>query len=768
MEKARFLPAVVCTLLSLSPLALAGVWIPAFPGAEGFGAATVGGRGGTVIEVTNLSDSGPGSFRAAVEASGPRTVVFRVGGTIELQSTVLFTNPYITIAGQTAPGGGIAFKNTLFFNRYEDPSASFDIRTHDVICRYVRIRPGAGPAGTTGSEIDCVQIYNGGAYNLIFDHCSMSWAVDENISSWGDPHDFTIQWCLIAEGLRNSVHSKGAHSMGLLLGSQGATRISVHHNLLAHNVDRNPRFKTSGVVDCVNNVFYDYGDYAGVLSADYDNMPVNYVGNYVKRGPNTTGGNYEMDVWEEPVYAPLLYVDGNLGPHRTDDTQPNINVVAPGARTHIVATPCESVPVVTTSATAALSSVSGAAGATLPMRDSADLRIISDVMNGTGRMVDDPSQVGGWPTLAAGTPSTDSDHDGMPDAWETAHHLDPQNPADGALDADGDGYTNLEEYLNGADPEVSSFCGIVLTGYAGSSANGATLNTAAIGKPYRTDRAYTITSLPSAYACSIMIPYAETDGMYSGDSFVSLQLTTDTTVAVAYDARATALPAWLSTWAATGEVATGKETGAGGGLVSFNVHARQFSAGQTVSLGGNRQGGGNAIASYLVFAMPNPARQSVTITQQPQSQFGRRGQTSVFTAQAHGSGPLSYQWQLNDSDLLNTDRVSGVNSPTLTINNLQTADAGHYRLAASDDGCLVYSSEALLTIATPCDYDGDGDVDQYDFGHFQSCLGSSSPDPDCEDAHLAGSIKVTATDFAIFQQCMSGPGTQADTRCLGD
>ena len=122
--KARFLPAVVCIFINLSTFASAGVWMPAFPGAEGFGAAAVGGRGGTVIEVTNLNDSGPGSFRAAVGASGPRTVVFRVGGTIELQSTILFTNPYITIAGQSAPGGGIAFKNSLYFNRYEDHSTS--------------------------------------------------------------------------------------------------------------------------------------------------------------------------------------------------------------------------------------------------------------------------------------------------------------------------------------------------------------------------------------------------------------------------------------------------------------------------------------------------------------------------------------------------------------------------------------------------------------------------------------------------------------------
>ena len=240
--------------------------------------------------------------------------------------------------------------------------------------------------------------------------------------------------------------------MGILIGSDGAGRMSMHHNLLAHNVDRNPRFKTSGVVDCVNNVFYDYGDYAGVLTADYGNMPVNYVGNYVKRGPDTASGNYEVDVWEQPVYVCSVYVDGNLGPHRPDEGQPNVNVVDPADRGYVTNTRHDAVPVTTTSASAALSVVPALAGATLPMRDSADARVVGNVLTGTGRMVDDPSQVGGWPMLAAGSPSPDSDHDGMPDAWETAHDLDRMSPADGSADADGDGYTNVEEFLNGTNP----------------------------------------------------------------------------------------------------------------------------------------------------------------------------------------------------------------------------------------------------------------------------------------------------------------------------
>jgi pectate lyase len=766
-----FAGSVICgsLLVLLADLAATptAAGVPAFPGAEGFGATSVGGRGGAVIEVTNLNDSGPGSFRAAVEASGPRTVVFRVGGTIELLSTVLFTNPYITIAGQTAPGGGIAFKNTLLFNRYEDPSGSFDIRTHDVVIRHVRIRPGAGPAGTSGSEGDAVQIY-GSACNVILDHCSMSWAVDENISSWGEVHDLTIQWCLIAEGLRNSVHSKGPHSMGLLIGSGGAERVSVHHNLLAHNVDRNPRFKTSGVVDCVNNVFYDYGDYAGVFTADYGNMPVNYVGNYVKRGPSSTGGNYEIDVWEEPVYTCSIYVDGNLGPHRLDEGLPNTSVVDPADRVYVTGTRYDAVPVGATSATVALSEVPALAGATLPTRDSADIRVVGDVLNGTGQMVDDPSQVGGWPLIAGGTAPTDTDHDGMPDEWEIAHGFDPQDPADGPADVDGDGYTNLEEYMNGTDPRVNPSCGVTLTTYAGSSPDGAMLTTTALGKLYRTDRAYTLAALPSAYGCSVMVAYAETDDGFTGEEFLTLDLTADATVAVAYDARATSLPGWLGGWTNTGQAVSGRETGNGGALLSFNLYTKRFKAGQTAMLGGNHQGAGNAVAGYLVFVMPDGPRPTPSITQQPASQIGRVGHTITFSSQATAAGVLTYQWRKNGLDLLNDGRCSGVNSPVLSISGLNSGDAGRYQLIASDDGCKVTSDEATLTMATPCDYDGDTDVDQRDFGHLQSCLGSASDDPQCQDAHLAGNRGVGAEDFAIFFQCISGPNAQAEERCLSE
>jgi len=421
---------------------------PAFPGAEGFGSRTPGGRGGRVIEVTNLNDSGPGSFRAAVEAEGPRIVVFRVGGTIELESGIRIENPYITIAGQTAPGGGIALKN--------GPSTGtpLSILTHDVIVRYLRVRPGAG------GEPDGVR-FSTGAADAIVDHCSVSWAVDENVSSWRNPHDLTVQWCIVAEGLRNSTHHKGAHSMGFLFGSEGCRNLSIHHNLLAHNNARNPRIKTSGVVDFVNNVVYNYGGSVGVFTDDYALVTVNYVGNYVKRGPDSSTSAYEVDLVPVGGFGFSIYVEGNIGPHRAAGTEPEFAVVHPEDRGYITGVRHSAPTVTTTSPLAAYEQVLRDAGATLPMRDAVDERIVSDVRNGTGRIIDDPSEVGGWPVLAPGTPPRDSDHDGMPDEWENLHGFGPDDPSDGPEDADGDGYTNVEEFLNGTDPRVAEYSLII-------------------------------------------------------------------------------------------------------------------------------------------------------------------------------------------------------------------------------------------------------------------------------------------------------------------
>ncbi|MGR8934303.1 MAG: pectate lyase family protein [Gammaproteobacteria bacterium] len=426
----------------LSPPAAGGTpgLPPAFPGAEGFGAKAIGGRGGRVLEVINLNDSGPGSLRAALTAGGPRIVVFRVSGIIKLLKPIKIVEPYLTVAGQTAPGSGITLRN--------DPSNTrtpLRVLTHDVVIRYLRSRP--GPSTLPSSTLDAFDI--GSGYNIIVDHCSFSWATDEVFSTGhGDnsppPYDLTVQWSIIAEALKNSTAKGGKHGKGSLIG-EGGDRISLHHNLYAHNLERNPRIKTNGIVDIVNNVIYNAG-FKGSWGASHSTPAydaganrINYVANYFKAGVNSGTADYVISTGGRAE----IYVADNVVPH---------NLVRPKDKHSIVKLRHPAAPVTTTSAQQAYRQVLETAGASLPSRDAVDQRLIADVRNGTGRIIDDPADIGGWPEMRSGTPPEDNDHDGMPDAWETAHKLNPKDAADGPRDADNDGYSNVEEYLNGTDP----------------------------------------------------------------------------------------------------------------------------------------------------------------------------------------------------------------------------------------------------------------------------------------------------------------------------
>jgi pectate lyase len=433
----------------------AGEKLPAFPGAEGFGADTPGGRKGRVIPVTNLNDRGPGSLRAAVEAEGPRTVVFRTGGTIEVDSSLQIKNPFLTIAGQSAPGGGITLKNSAK-NLY----APLQVKTHDVVIRHLRSRPGPSaipPAGADGSTVDALTIADPQhkVYNVVIDHCSFSWAVDEVVNSWYDARDITVQWCIIAEGLHRPKDRQGAGSKGALFGGKGSERISFHHNLLAHNVGRNPMVKASGVVDVVNNVLFVPATIAAVVDGELGVSKVNFVGNQVL-APKGDGLVHGIAVLgQNPV---SLYVRDNLGPYRKRDDQPQELSVSEknNSRKWLSARRHDAPAVTTTSAAKAYEQVLRNAGCTLPVRDAADERVVAEVQKGRTRMVDDPAEVGGWPELAAGTAPVDTDRGGMPDEWEQKHGLDPRDASDGAQDLDGDGYTNVEEFLNGTSPRNSS------------------------------------------------------------------------------------------------------------------------------------------------------------------------------------------------------------------------------------------------------------------------------------------------------------------------
>lgn len=434
--------------------------LPAFPGAEGFGAKTTGGRGGKLIEVTNLNDSGDGSFRAACESAGKRIIVFRTGGTIEVRSPIIIDEPLITIAGQTAPGDGILLKA-----HPENNGAVVQVATHDVAVRGLRIR--RGPTAKKGCCGDGLSIHNknGKPHNIVIDHCSISWCTDENIDAWYDASDITIQWCVISEALHNSSHEKGPHSKGTLVGSE-VRRVSYHHNLLAHNVARNPQFTNNeGPDHIVNNVIYNWMYFGGVFAKAEQNAPqINLIGNTWKSGPDTRTVRYEVALNNYPK-EPLIYVRDNIGHHRPDGTGDEWAVVGDGSSglgerwMRVPASkqiqrgkPWSDSPIGITiqSSREAYDAVLAKAGAIAPWRDAVDQRVVNDVLKKTGKCIDDPSDVGGWPTLVTGEPPTDADHDGMPDRWETEHGLDPSDPRDrNNTNLSKIGYTNLEMYING-------------------------------------------------------------------------------------------------------------------------------------------------------------------------------------------------------------------------------------------------------------------------------------------------------------------------------
>jgi len=425
--------------------------IPAFPGAEGFGAFTPGGRGGQVLFVNNLNDGGPGSFRAACEAKGPRIIVFRVAGIIDLLSPVIVFEPFITIAGQTAPGDGICLRGY-----------GLRVDTHDVIIRFLRCRAGDNLV----SERDDALSIGGNSQNVIIDHCSVSWGTDETLSTSGRTSDLTVQWCIISEALHYSIHHEGPHGMGTLGRAIGG--VTFHHNLWAHNNQRNPRLgdaynePPAPTFDVRNNVMYNYGQYCnGLNSGEYT---VNFIANYIKPGPDSDRKNKPV-VLRKDTRADYYIVDNVVEgfPELTEDNrkmlEPQIvNEIANQnyipARKNVadlvtfVDSPIDVPAVKTTSALNAYHDVLTKVGATAPVRDLVDERIIKEVRSGAGSIIDSQFQVGGWPEYRYGRPERDSDRDGMPDEWEKAKGLNPLDEADTVKDRDADGYTNIEEYIN--------------------------------------------------------------------------------------------------------------------------------------------------------------------------------------------------------------------------------------------------------------------------------------------------------------------------------
>lgn len=414
----------------------------AFPTAEGFGAYSKGGRGGKVFYVTNLNDNGPGSLRWAVEQEGPRTILFSVSGTIVLEEELSIDNPYITIAGQTAPGDGIALRN-----------APLRIGTHDVVVRYIRAR-----LGDEGKEGDAISISRG--HDIIVDHCSASWSTDEALSaSTGSPRltNVTVQWCFITEALNPE-----NHSFGSLIRGTGGARYSFHHNLYAHNRGRNPRpgnYNFNSIekdpegllLDFRNNVIYNWGgSHAGYNSDSESITKLNYVGNYLIPGPNSknTGHAYRTGSSHNKAWFQNNYYNYR----KPADDWEVVNFNEAWDESVIEAykqnQPFPTGPIETEEPEAAFQQVMNHGGASLPRRDAVDMRVVNDVRNKTGAIINSQEEVGGWPELTSAPPPTDTDGDGIPDDWEKKNGLDPGNPEDGNQVAE-DGYTMLEKYLNG-------------------------------------------------------------------------------------------------------------------------------------------------------------------------------------------------------------------------------------------------------------------------------------------------------------------------------
>lgn len=437
----------------------------AFPTAQGFGRFATGGRGGRVVAVTNLNDAGTGSFRDALAAfpGEPLTIIFRVGGTITLQSAIQVKRSNLTIAGQTAPGGGICLKGHSFI--LNGARALSQGGNHgNVIIRYLRSRPGSTlSTGVYGFDMENCQ-------NVIVDHCSFSWA-NEECAAMYDTRRVTVQWCIMSEGLYNAGHAKGLRGYGGVWGGQYS---SYHHNLIAHQQSRAIRFggarahDTTALVDYRNNVIYNSGStgaaYGGEMEIAIGVSQINLVNNYYKPGPANANLSFV-----EPSYNAIgigkwyitgNYMNGNSG--KTNDNWTGVNLSKipaawQAATKSTTAFDLSGSDIAVQTAQAAYIEVLQKAGATLPVRDAVDQRIVTETTNGTASatgatsgkagIIDMPSEVGGWPTYANGTAPTDSDGDGMPDSWESANGTNPL-AADNNADPDGDGYTNLEEYLN--------------------------------------------------------------------------------------------------------------------------------------------------------------------------------------------------------------------------------------------------------------------------------------------------------------------------------
>lgn len=594
--------------------------LPAFPGAEGFGYAATGGRGGEVYHVTSYELTGPGTFHDALTTVGdtPRTIVFDISGEITIPQIIVRNKSNITIAGQTAPGEGVTIRgNNIRF-----------INCKDIIIRYLRFR-----MGSQHFQDDTMYFEN--CENVIIDHSSFSWGTDEVLSilskDYNNPKskNITVQWSIISEGLLT-------HSMGGLI---EMNTITMHHNLYAHNNDRNP--KTKGQIDFVNNIVYNWGGYPYVAGGESGTKGYgNVVGNYFIAGLNSANPEYAI-VRGNENYS--LFLENN----RIDS---NKNGVLDGIDTGsgmmeaerpsvLVPERFEYPPVHTQEPEAAYEYILQYSGASLH-RDAVDERIINDVRQQTGVIIGHENDVGGFPELLRSTAPLDTDRDGMPDDWEIKNGLDPHDPEDRNGDWNGDGYTNLEDYLHELaapgfpldypmvppswsgtpfeppvipepepeEPEPSpSMDGKIIRNVKihDNSSNGVA-NAAAwsvqdnlqagdfvAGDRMTGSSVYRFVTVPETVAGLEWIRSAVGSRSASSEDLLSFFLTADAEVYVGHDSRISTKPHWLaSNYENTGLIMTDDQP------VSYELYKKSFPAGSRVVMGAN---GNTSRMNYFVI-----------------------------------------------------------------------------------------------------------------------------------------------------------------------
>ena len=633
-----------CLVLLSASVALA---LPAFPGAEGFGSTTPGGRGGTVYHVTTTNDSGAGSLRTGVSVAN-RTLVFDVSGTINLTSDLKITAANLTIAGQTAPGDGIAIMGHSFMVQ----------NTHDVIVRHLRCRAGDLDCPTfQGDSFDFVN-----ATNVIADHITATWSIDECLSpTWST--NVTLQWCLIAESLNNACHVKGKHGYGTLMRYANGG-VSLHHNLYAHNESRNPRPGDNMHLDFVNNVVYDWGGFCGYNGDDSaDNLAngglyftnvLNYVSNYFVAGPNT-GSSHLSIAFDSGVTNSLqcqIYQAGNRM-----DSNKNLLLDGTDTGTGMLGTPYTTLtspftapPVTTDNPLTAYERVLAFAGASL-VRDAADARVIRTARAHGGSIIDfiNTSSFAGdyitntvyytngmavtstnftgvnpWPVLNSTPAPPDTDQDGMPNYWELNVGLNPSVANNNHTNASG--YTDLEDYLN--------FLGAPHN-FGGVNATTSTDLRALTGND--TNQIFTVAN-PTNGAVTL-----------AGDGITAQFSPTTNFIGLAY----------------------------------FTLNATNPV---------NHSAYGPVLVTLLV------TNQTPVIVTPPSGSTNNVGTTSTFTVIA-ANAALTYQWRKNNTNLVNGGNISGgVTNATLTFTSLVGTNAGNYTVVVSNFSGVVTSSIAVLAI----------------------------------------------------------------------